>query len=89
MKFFLRETESWSAVNKSKLHKTEKVSVIIEPSDNRYNSDLVCMVLENPPSIDIGKIECSVHLYSSPWVVSVKEIKDKFPHYPYVPPGLQ
>ena len=47
MKFFLRETESWSAVNKSKLHKTEKVSVIIEPSDNRYNSDLVCMVLEN------------------------------------------
>ena len=45
MKFFLRETESWSAVNKSKLHKTEKVSVIIEPSDNRYNSDLVCMVL--------------------------------------------
>ena len=47
MKFFLRETESWSAVNKSKMHKTEKVSVIIEPSDNRYNSDLVCMVLEN------------------------------------------
>ena len=46
MKFFLRETESWSAVNKSKLHKTEKVSFIIEPSDNRYNSDLVCMVLE-------------------------------------------
>ena len=45
MKFFLRETESWSAVNKSKLHKTEKVSVIIEPSDNQYNSDLVCMVL--------------------------------------------
>ena len=45
MKFFLRETESWSAVNKSKLHKTEKVSVIIEPSDKRYNSDLVCMVL--------------------------------------------
>ena len=41
MKFFLRETESWSAGNKSKLHKTEKVSVIIEPSDNRYNSDLV------------------------------------------------
>ena len=49
MKFFLRETESWSAVNKSKLHKTEKVSVIIEPSDNRYNSDLVCMVLEQMP----------------------------------------
>ena len=48
MKFFLRETESWSAVNKSKLHKTEKVSVIIEPSDNRYNSDLVCMVLGKP-----------------------------------------
>ena len=46
MKFFLRETESWSAVNKSKLHKTEKVSVIIEPSDKRYNSDLVCMVLD-------------------------------------------
>ena len=45
MKFFLRKTESWSAGNKSKLHKTEKVSVIIEPSDNRYNSDLVCMVL--------------------------------------------
>jgi len=28
------------------LHKTEKISVIIEPSDNRYNSDLVCMVLD-------------------------------------------
>ena len=46
MKFFLRETESWSALNKSKLHKTEKVSVIIERSDNRYNSDLVCVVLD-------------------------------------------
>ena len=45
MTFFLRKTESWSAGNASKLHKTAKVSVIIEPSDNRYNSDLLCMVL--------------------------------------------
>ena len=58
MKFFLRETESWSAVNKSKLHKTEKVSVIIEPSDNRYNSDLVCMVLGNSKQLasNVSKI---------------------------------
>ena len=34
-----------------------------------------------------GLCKPSGTLYSSPWVVSVKAIKDKSPHYPYVPPA--
>ena len=32
---------------------SEKVSVIIEPSDKRYDSDLVCMVLDPAPYIEL------------------------------------
>ena len=70
MKFFLRETESWSAVNKSKLHKTEKVSVIIEPSDSRYNSDLVCMVLADDIHVRLQSVKGTLLFYIGLFIVT-------------------
>ena len=43
--FALRKTECWPVGNASKFHKTAKASVMIEPCDNRNNSDLLYMVL--------------------------------------------
>ena len=60
MKFFLRNTETWSAGNKSKLDKTEKVSFVIEPSDKRYNFHLGCILLGKKQASEKARSEKNI-----------------------------